>query len=105
YCGSAIPALLQVKEKTFVFNGTVDAAAAESRGANPVAEFRGKDCSAADLFHSFVDQDNLVLVLDASNLGMIKPNTIAENGSGYICLGTSATWMLSRCRARETTKI
>eukprot|EP00267_Zea_mays_P031137 XP_008663126.2 uncharacterized protein LOC103641558 [Zea mays] len=63
------------------FERTTAAAAVESGGADPVAAFRGKDWGAGDLFRSFLlEQDDLgkVQVLDSSNLGLIKPDTLVR---------------------------
>ncbi|XP_062193601.1 mini-chromosome maintenance complex-binding protein [Phragmites australis] len=63
------------------FERAAAAAAAESGGGDPVAAFRGKDWGAGELFRSFLfEQDGLdkVPVLDASKLGLIKPNTLVR---------------------------
>ncbi|KAL6848125.1 hypothetical protein ACP4OV_022253 [Aristida adscensionis] len=60
---------------------TFERAAAEPGGCDPVAAFRGKDWGAGDLFRSFLfDQGGLekVPVLNASSLGLIKPNTLVR---------------------------
>ncbi|KAL6627366.1 hypothetical protein ACP70R_031092 [Stipagrostis hirtigluma subsp. patula] len=60
---------------------TFERAAAEAGGGDPVAAFRGKDWGAGDLFRSFLfDQGGLdkVPVLDASSIGLIKPNTLVR---------------------------
>ncbi|KAG8053372.1 hypothetical protein GUJ93_ZPchr0001g32208 [Zizania palustris] len=63
------------------FERAAEAAAAESGGREPVAAFRGKDWGANEVFRSFLfEQGGLdkVPVLDASNLGLIKPNTLVR---------------------------
>nr|CAB3476141.1 unnamed protein product [Digitaria exilis] len=63
------------------FERTAAAAAAESGERDPVAAFRGKDWGACELFRSFLfEEDGLdkVPVLNASNLGLIKPNTLVR---------------------------
>ncbi|XP_039810547.1 mini-chromosome maintenance complex-binding protein-like isoform X2 [Panicum virgatum] len=63
------------------FERTAAAATAESGGSDPVAAFRGKDWGACELFRSFLfEEDGLdkVPVLNASNLGLIKPNTLVR---------------------------
>ncbi|KAB8080098.1 hypothetical protein EE612_000447 [Oryza sativa] len=60
---------------------TFERAAAESGGHEPVAAFRGKDWGATEVFRSFLfEQGGLdkVPVLDESNLGLIKPNTLVR---------------------------
>ncbi|TVU21655.1 hypothetical protein EJB05_31306 [Eragrostis curvula] len=68
------------------------AAAAESGGSDPVAAFRGKDWGASDLFRSFLFEDgglDRVPVLNASNIGLIKPNTLVRyRGMVQDMLGT-----------------
>ncbi|KAF0920336.1 hypothetical protein E2562_034803 [Oryza meyeriana var. granulata] len=63
------------------FERAAVAAAAESGGHEPVAAFRGKDWGAGEVFRSFLfEQGGLdkVPVLDESNLGLIKPNTLVR---------------------------
>ncbi|CAO2185820.1 unnamed protein product [Urochloa humidicola] len=63
------------------FERTAAAAAADSGGSDPVAAFRGKDWGACELLRSFLfEEDGLdkVPVLNASNLGLIKPNTLVR---------------------------
>ncbi|KAL5228435.1 hypothetical protein ABZP36_016700 [Zizania latifolia] len=63
------------------FERAAEATAAESGGREPVAAFRGKDWGASEVFRSFLfEQGGLdkVPVLDASNLGLIKPNTLVR---------------------------
>ncbi|XP_051223025.1 mini-chromosome maintenance complex-binding protein [Lolium perenne] len=63
------------------FEKAAAAAAAESGGRDPVAAFRSKDWGASEVFRSFLfDQGGIdkVPLLDASNLGLIKPNTLVR---------------------------
>ncbi|KAM0889156.1 hypothetical protein ACQ4PT_027891 [Festuca glaucescens] len=63
------------------FEKAAAAAAVESGGRDPVAAFRSKDWGASEVFRSFLfDQGGIdrVPVLDASNLGLIKPNTLVR---------------------------
>ncbi|KAJ1282456.1 hypothetical protein BS78_03G053300 [Paspalum vaginatum] len=63
------------------FERTAAAAAAESGGGDPVAAFRGKDWGVCELFRSFIFEEggiDKVPVLNASNLGLIKPNTLVR---------------------------
>ncbi|KAK3163975.1 hypothetical protein QOZ80_1AG0010920 [Eleusine coracana subsp. coracana] len=68
------------------------AAAAESGGNDPVAAFRGKDWGASDLFRSFLFEEgglDKVPVLNASSIGLIKPNTLVRyRGMVQDMLGT-----------------
>uniref|UniRef100_A0A0D9Y3R1 Mini-chromosome maintenance complex-binding protein n=1 Tax=Oryza glumipatula TaxID=40148 RepID=A0A0D9Y3R1_9ORYZ len=60
---------------------TFERAAAESGGHEPVAAFRGKDWGATEVFRSFLFELgglDKVPVLDESNLGLIKPNTLVR---------------------------
>uniref|UniRef100_A0A0D9UX68 Mini-chromosome maintenance complex-binding protein n=1 Tax=Leersia perrieri TaxID=77586 RepID=A0A0D9UX68_9ORYZ len=57
------------------------AAAAESGGHEPVAAFRGKDWGVGEVFRSFLFEQgglDMIPVLDESNLGLIKPNTLVR---------------------------
>uniref|UniRef100_A0ACD5TRH0 Uncharacterized protein n=1 Tax=Avena sativa TaxID=4498 RepID=A0ACD5TRH0_AVESA len=63
------------------FERAAAAAEAESGGRDPVAAFRAKDWGASEVFRSFLfDQGSIdrVPVFDASNLGLIKPNTLVR---------------------------
>ncbi|CAM0879705.1 unnamed protein product [Alopecurus aequalis] len=63
------------------FEKAAAAATAESGGRDPVAAFRSKDWGASEVFRSFLlDQGGIdrVPILDASNLGLIKPNTLVR---------------------------